>query len=246
MLVVAAIAGPVNNQSVTVGLDEYSQPEVQFSCSTERGGAVPGIRMQSVVSAFNEEEDMAWAYTSICSPTFTDALEGIGRKIKDILEFQCLPSPLKGCADIGAEFTAGGSDSCTDNDVCLAQCSVQDIFERGTPNERKSTVPPCLEVCNDGPCTGNLDRNTAYAAGHPNERDANLPVDACWHINYQEMCPGSNFSEIIISRKSDPPPRSFSEVSCVQISKTEQLCNDGVDNDEDCLVDMDDPDCQGG
>ena len=244
MLVVAAISGPVNNDSVTVGLDEYSQPEVQFSCSTERGGAVPAIRTKAVISAFNDEDDMSWAYTSICSPTFTDALQGIGGKIKDILEFQCLPSPLKGCADIGAEFTVGGQDQCQANDVCQAQCNVQDIFERGTPNETKSTVPPCLEVCNDGPCPGNTDRSQAYANGHPNERDANLPVSACWHINFQEMCPQSNYSEIIISRTTDPPPRSFSEVSCVQISKTEQLCNDGVDNDEDGLIDLDDPDCQ--
>ena len=88
------------------------------------------------------------------------------------------------------------------------------LVARGRPSSSSiwATVPPCLEVCNDGLCTGNIDRSQSYANGHPNERDANLPVDACWHINYQEMCPGSNFSEIIISRKSDPPPRSFSGV----------------------------------
>ena len=49
--------------------------------------------------------------------------------------------------------------------------------------------------------------------------------------------------EILISRKTDPPPRSFSDVACQQIAKDEQLCNDMADNDEDCLVDMDDPCC---
>ena len=249
MLVVAAIAGPVNNDSVTVGLDEYSQPEIQYSCTSgQNAGAVPGIRIKSVIEAFNSEEEMSWAYTSICNSSYTDALEGIGNKIKDILEFQCLPSPLKGCSDVGAEFTVGGQDDCLDNDVCQAQCSVQDIFQRGTDQETKSAVPPCLEVCNDGLCPGNTDRSVAYMSGHPDERDANLPlppeVHGCWHINYQEMCPGSNYSEIIISRKADPPPRSFSEVACVQISQTEQLCNDGIDNDEDCKVDADDEDCQ--
>jgi hypothetical protein len=76
------------------------------------------------------------------------------------------------------------------------------------------------------------------------ERDPNLPVSACWHINYQENCPGSHFSEIIISRRSDPPQRSFSEVACVQIPAQEDLCTDGQDNDEDCLIDDEDPDCQ--
>jgi hypothetical protein len=242
MLVVAAIAGPVNNDSVTVGLDEYSRPEVQFSCSTERGGAVPGIRLKALIEAFNEEEDMAWAYTSICSASYNTALEGVGNKIKDIMEFQCLPTPLEGCADPGAEFGAP-MDSQTCNDVCLAQCNVEDTYERGTANETKVTVPPCLEVCPSGPCAGNTDRTAAYAQGHPPERDANLPVSACWHINYQEMCPGSNYAEIIISRQSDPPPRSFAAVGCSNIPQSEQLCNDGLDNDEDCLTDMDDPDC---
>lgn len=243
MLVVAAIAGPTNGGTATVGLNELQQPTLQFSCTTAEDGAVPAFRTKSLISAFNDEEDMAWAYTSICSPTFTDALKGIGSRIKDVLEFQCLPSPLKGCSDVGAEF-GSPADTCTDNDVCQATCQVTDVFQRGTDQETQSDVPPCLEVCNDGPCPGNVDRQQAYQAGHPQERDPNLPVSACWHINYQEMCEGSNYSEILISRQSDPPPRSFSEVACVQIAQHEQLCNDGVDNDEDCLIDADDPDCQ--
>jgi hypothetical protein len=29
----------------------------------------------------------------------------------------------------------------------------------------------------------------------------------------------------------------------MQITKDEQLCNDGVDNNENCLIDLQDPDC---
>ena len=69
-------------------------------------------------------------------------------------------------------------------------------------------------------------------------------MSACWHINYQAACPDSNNAEVRISRRADPPPRSFAEVGCEYISQVEQLCNDGQDNDEDCFVDADDPDCQ--
>jgi len=253
MLVVAAIAGPVTpspsgvGHNMVVGLDDLSQPDLQYSCTTAIDGAVPGIRIFNIIQAFNEEADIAqWAYTSVCSADYSPALQGIGNKIKDILEFQCLPSPLKGCADVGVEFgTPQAAETCTVNQACLAECVVKDVFERGTPNEAEYVVPPCLEVMADGTlAVGNVDRTLAFANGHPNERDAALPVTACWHINYQENCPGSNFAEIIISRMADPPPRSFTDVACKQIGKDEQLCNDFVDNDEDCRVDMDDPCCQ--
>jgi len=187
---------------------------------------------------------MSWAFTSICSATYTDALQGIGARIKGLLDFQCLPSPLKGCSDVGAEFGVP-KDSCDQNDVCLPTCIVTDTFQRGLPEETQSDVPPCLEVCADGPCPGNTDRSLAYQNGHPSERDPNLPVSACWHINYQENCPGSNFSEILIARRSDPPPRSFTDVACEQIPARENLCTDGEDNDEDCAIDMEDSDCIG-
>ncbi len=253
MLVVAAIAGPVTpspsgvGHNMVVGLDDMSNPELQFSCTVSDGGAVPGIRIHNLISAFNEEEDLAnWAYSSICETDYTPALAGIGNKIKNVLDFQCLPSPLKGCADVGVEFgTPRAAQTCTINSQCLAHCMVTDIFERGLPGEMEYSVPPCLEVALDGTLlVGNIDRALSYANGHPNERDATLPVAACWHINYQEACAVSNYAEIIISRRSDPPPRSFANVACEQLPTDELLCNDQKDNDEDCLVDMDDPCCQ--
>jgi len=255
MLVVAAIAGPVTpsptgvGHNMVVGLDDMSNPDLQYSCTTAVDGAVPGIRIYNLIAEFNAQEDLAeWAYSSICSADYTPALAGIGNKIKDILEFQCLPAPLKGCADVGVEFgTPRAARTCSINSQCLAECEVTDVFYRGIPDqEAKYTVPPCLEVAPDGSIMeGNIDRAASYGGdGHPAERDGNLPVAACWHINYQPMCEVSNFAEIIISRKTDPPPRSFSEVACRQISRDEQLCNDNQDNDEDCLTDGDDPCCQ--
>jgi hypothetical protein len=134
--------------------------------------------------------------------------------------------------------------TCDVNSRCLPQCQVTDVFERGTANELESAVPQCLEVMPDGTLSpGNTNRSVAYGDGRPQERDANLPVSACWYINYQQDCPQSNYSQMIISRRSDPPPRSFAEVSCVQIPGAETTCDDGLDNDEDCLIDGEDPDC---
>ena len=158
------------------------------------------------------------------------------------MDFQCLSSPLRGCSDVGAEFDSPADDE-TCNDACRADCIVTDVFERGTVREQRSQVPSCLEICSTGPCPGNSDRMLAYAEGHPLERDPNLPVPACWQVTYRNFCPDSNFSGILVSRQSDPPPRSFAEVECRQIPQSEEACDDGLDNDEDCLVDQADPDC---
>ena len=251
-LVVAAMAGPVTpsptgvGHNMVVGRDAQDDPDLQYSCTTAVDGAVPGIRIFNVVSAFNEQEDLeAWAYSSICSADYTPILAGVGNKIKDVLEFQCLPSPLMGCADVGVEFgTPRAAQTCSVNERCLPECSVGETRYRGTVDEYDVWLPPCLAVCAAGYCEGNTDRSLAYAGGHPPDRDPNLPVEACWRINYQENCPESNYAELLVARRVDPPPRTFLGVSCRQISRDEQLCNDGADNDEDCLVDADDPCCQ--
>ena len=252
MLLVSAIAGPVTpsawggGHNVEVGLNGQDHPEPLYSCIAGSRNATPGIRIHSFVSAFNDEQDLdSWAYSSICSPDHTPIMSGIGDRITDVLERRCLPAPLKGCADVGVEFgSPRAAQSCAINAQCLAECSVTDVYYRGLPTESDHTVPPCLEVMPDGwVLANNTDRGRAYANGHPNERDANLPVAVCWHINYRESCTVSNYAELVISRRIDPPPRTYTNVDCQELPRDEQLCNDGSDNDEDCLVDGDDPDC---
>jgi len=255
MLIMAAIAGPVTPSpsglgfDVEVGLDDQDQPEVQYSCASGSGNATPGIRIYNLISDMNDgEEAPGWAYSPICTADQSGFFAGIGDKIKSVLgpRPSCIPAPLKGCADVGVEFgSPQAAQTCAVNAQCLAQCQVTDVFDRGLPTEAEYAVPACLEVMHDGVLlAGNTDRTLAYAAAHPAARDVNLPVAACWHVNYQENCPGSNFAELIISRRTDPPPRLYSNAACRQISGVEQLCNDLQDNDENCLVDLDDPCCQ--
>jgi cysteine-rich repeat protein len=72
-VVVSAIAGPVQGGgTVTIGRDEYSQPELQYSCTSEQGGggAVPGVRLRALVEAVMPPAEMADAYGSICDGTY--------------------------------------------------------------------------------------------------------------------------------------------------------------------------------
>jgi len=252
-LLIAAIAGPVVpsesgvGYDVTVGEDAQSNPEVQPSCSVQDDGAAPALRIHSLIARLNSETDLdTWAYSSICAADYTPFLAGVGHMIRTGLANDCLSSPLAGCADPGVDFgTPQAPVTCAINDQCLANCMVEDIFSRGTMDETQAEVPPCLEVMPDGSVAqGNVDRSLAYATGHPALRDVDLPVSACWHIIFNSNCRRSNYAELVISRQEDPPPRSFANVHCTAIYPDEFTCGDGLDNDQDCLVDLDDPCCQ--
>ncbi len=252
-LLLAAIAGPVTpsdsgiGHNVVVDEDPESNPQVQYSCSTTSDSAVPAIRIFNLIAELNSETDLdAWAYTSICADDYTPFLAGVGDRIRSGLDQSCLTVPLEGCADVGVEFgTPQASVTCAINERCLANCQVEDFFWRGTDDETRQEVPPCLEVMSDGSfAAGNVDRTLAYASGHPALRDTDLPVSACWHIIYNAYCSRSNYAELVISRQENPPPRSFATVACSLIYPDELTCGDGLDNDQDCLVDSDDPCCQ--
>lgn len=254
MLVVSAIAGPVQPSEGGTGFDvtvdryDLDYPALQPSCTDPDGSAVPAIRIHGLVSAFHPTADVQeWAFMPVCSDSYAATLTGVGRKLAEAvtLAMDCMPFPLKGCADPGVEHGAPqAAQTCEVNSRCLADCVVTTMHARGLSDEAWFDVPPCLEVCTDGPCPGNVDRARAYAAGHPTEFDAALPVLSCWHIGFEELCTKSNGARLVVSRRFVLPPRSFTDVACWQIARDEQLCNDLQDNDEDCLVDQDDPCCQ--
>jgi hypothetical protein len=243
--ILAALAGPVNDGHVEVVLDEYGYPEVEHSCSG-RVRATPGIRLRSVVAAFTKEADMHWAYSSVCAPGFTDALErlveAIARRV-DPRAAACLTAPLSGCADPGAAQGYPVDDQPC-NDPCRADCAVTDRLRLDAPYAQSIPVPPCRAICSDGPCPSNRDPALAYAAGHPPERDPALPVAACWHIHFDARCQRSGGAQLRVSRRADPPAGTVTEARCRVAPSTEQRCDDGVDDDQDCRTDRDDPDCR--
>jgi hypothetical protein len=65
---------------------------------------------------------------------------------------------------------------------------------------------------------------------------------ACWYLTESRTCDEGVGLRIV--RGEDPPPDTFADGRCTVIPSEEVLCSDGKDNDEDCLTDRDDPDCQ--
>jgi hypothetical protein len=230
MIIAAAIAGPFDG-TLSVGLNEQQNPTLQFIC----GEVVPGVRIKEFVEAFTTDpEDLTWAYTNICGTDYSVALEGLGNKIKSLVEVQCITTPLKGCPDPLAANTDSASKitdlSDADAKICEPACEVNDIDPDG------NLFP--IEVC-----------STSYEDGHPAKRDPSLPVSSCFHVIYNEKCDiGNDHSpsrgaEIIISRQTDPEPGTSAKITCQGFGLTEKLCNDGVDNDYDGNTDDNDLDC---
>ncbi|PKN28032.1 MAG: hypothetical protein CVU65_00285 [Deltaproteobacteria bacterium HGW-Deltaproteobacteria-22] len=248
MIIVGAITGPYANQ-LTVGLDNNQNPKLQPSCGIPTEGADPAVRLKALVTSFiQEEEDMQWAFTSICATDFSVALEGLGNKIKGLVEVQCITTPLNGCPD---PAFANGEAKLTDLPdaeaaVCEPLCSVQDIDIDGNVTE----IPLCAAT---------------YLGGHPPKLDQSLPVAKCYHVTYNADCAvpcpdetslalgchptnspwyaPSRGAEIIISRRTTATVGTKAKIACAGLPLTEKLCFDGVDNDSDGNIDMADPDC---
>jgi len=236
LIIAGAIAGPYNNGNLAVKADEYGWPELDPICGGDEG-AVPGVRLYEFVASFiSNEDDLSWAYTSICNADYSQALEGLGEKIKALVEVQCITTPLKGCPDPAAANGLTPITSLPSNEasVCEAVCEVKDILA-------DNSITPIYMCPSDYP-SGN--------PGHPEKRDPNLPVDQCWHVRYNDSCAEqANFgpsrgAEIIISRKTNPAPGTSASITCAGFPLTEMLCQDDIDNDFDGLTDCEDPDCQ--
>lgn len=65
---------------------------------------------------------------------------------------------------------------------------------------------------------------------------------ACWYMSGDTWCEFG--AAVRIVRGEEPPSAIVTEGGCRLIPIKETLCDDGVDNDDDCLTDEEDPDCQ--
>lgn len=118
-----------------------------------------------------------------------------------------------------------------------------DVRHEGTAQETASEVPSCIQVCHDGPCPDNTDPALAWHGGHPPALDPTLPVAACWHFTYLERCEESNGARLVVSRPEPLEGWSYAEADCLAVLPETNRCTDGLDNDGDCLTDLEDPDC---
>ncbi|MBU1068287.1 hypothetical protein KJ975_01845 [Myxococcota bacterium] len=252
-ILVGAIAGPYEDPLV-VGLYDDLNPRLLPACGSDGPddgqGAVPAVRLWAFVeSMLQRDEDRAWAQTSLCAEDFSNALAGLGTRIRGLLETHCLTTPLCGCPDPAFANGEAKLTNLPDAEaaVCEPLCSVQDINGDGHVTE--------LPLCSPD-----------YLDGHPPLRDPALPVPACFHVTFNAACavPCPDFStyqgcdtatnpwygpsrgaELLLSRREDPTPGTRQKIACAGTPLTEiWLCFNGLDDDIDGLVDADDPDCR--
>ena len=293
-LIVAAIVGPVPDK-VEVELDAQQRPKLSFSCLdpvNPNEGGVPGIRFKAVIGHFNDDTAMnEWAFTSICSTDFSSALHGVGNKLADAMAEKCPAQPFDGCRNGPA------GTSCA---PCLPTCSVLDVEQRNTDQEKTLLVHWCGELCRHGLCRKDDLQPCGYdEAGRCRCPDGTYPTkiddeegcaplqypngnpefaappieatdpalarliprqeptcmgrdcpggtegvaSACWFVSANTTCSfGAGFKVV---ESAALPPRTFTAAWCATVQPTEHHCFDGLDNDQDCLVDQADPDCQG-
>ncbi|MFH2005460.1 MAG: hypothetical protein ABI333_02625 [bacterium] len=251
-LVVAAITGRPERSEPGPGYDVSVEPSdddsarLKPACTALSDGttstADPAVRLRYLVESIHPPEDLGWAFTSICEEDYSLALQGIGSRLRGLIEHQCLSEPLHGCADPGAAF-GQPADTCAENDTCAPVCDVVAKSPGSGGPPVLTSLPRCLEVCADGPCLTNQDPLAAYAGGFPDPVDPDLPVPACWTIGHHPDCSAAKGAELLVSFREQPSPETEVTISCETIAGVEQDCEDGLDNDEDCLVDQDDPDC---
>lgn len=239
-LTVAALAGPVEDGTVTIRRDDQDLPYV----ASGGGGRYPGVRLKAFVQAVDKNDDLSWGTLSTYDEHDADliAMRATGRRILRALGEGCAPAPPLGCTDIAAAIgMAGDGRAC--NDACLPGCEVTDVFDAGSAQETASPVVPCVQVCHDGACPDNTDPALAWYGGHPPTLDPDLPIPACWHFTYLESCEDGNGARLVVSRREAPIDWSYTEAVCEAVLPEASRCNDGLDNDGDCLTDLEDPDC---
>ncbi|MFH2006233.1 MAG: hypothetical protein ABI333_06580 [bacterium] len=227
---------------VNVGHDASGFPQLNPMCVPSGVHVTFAPRLLHLVDELHDPTNDRWPLQSICHQGW---LEGLDYEIGDRVDTDCpFWYPIAGCRDIGAAVgQPADAQSC--NDLCRPLCTVREAYYHATPEEYRLDVPHCLEVCPDGLCAGNDDPTQAYADGAPPDRDPALPVPSCWYLYYNPQCTDSAFATIQIARREDPPRLTVAAVDCAWAMGMSQefLCNNGRDDDEDCLVDCDDPDC---
>ncbi|MBU1238078.1 hypothetical protein KJ865_00080, partial [Myxococcota bacterium] len=82
------------------------------------------------------------------------------------------------------------------------------------------------------------------------KRNPSLPLAKCFYVRFNEKCADelknyapSRGAEIIIARRENPDAGTNAKITCQGFPLTEKLCADGIDNDQDGLIDDADPDC---
>ncbi len=221
-IIVGSIAGP-NDKPLTVSVDEDQYPQLDVTCGTAR----PAVRLQELVTAMTAASEVS-SLSSICASDFDDALGDLGERLPVPSQGPfCLPLVAAGCPDPAA---AAGATPLTSLPAEKAESCVPDCRVSAQDLEYLvyADIPPCP---------------ADYAGGRPDPVDPDLPVEMCFYIGYEPVC-SARARKGAVKIASRGPLEGNLFVYCPYLPNSEYNCSDGVDNDQDGLVDGQDPDCR--
>ena len=235
--------------TLTVWSDNFNQnPVLGDGCGIPTEGADYAVRLKAFVTSLTRyEADLSWAFSSLCTSDYSPALEAWAGRLGSFTSARCTGLPLAGCPDPAFAFAQGHLTALPERyaAVCAPTCVVFESVDGGAPIE----LPPCP---------------ANFAGGHPAELDAALPVPACFHVTYDAGCAvpcslddpapchpvdnpwwgPSRGAAIVISRRVAPTLAPAITFTCEGLPLFETGCADGLDEDQDGLVDGADPDCR--
>ena len=145
MLIVGSIAAPVP-EVIMVGTDESDRPMLMPSCRPPDSpyGADPAVRINAFVNHFNRSNVMEqWAYSNVCSPDFSPALQSLAESATARMGAKCSTLPFAGC------LRGPPGTLCS---PCLPMCNVYEYETINNVNQ-KMEIKWCGEVCRHGLCT---------------------------------------------------------------------------------------------
>ncbi|PKN22287.1 MAG: hypothetical protein CVU65_15355 [Deltaproteobacteria bacterium HGW-Deltaproteobacteria-22] len=244
-LIVTGLASPTDGTiEVVEAFSGIGEPTLK---PLDRGN--PAVRLQAFVQQFHPLPVAGeWPFNSTANYTYFQELSALAygyvARFADAMSQQtCVNQAVFGCPD--PSFAAGGEKTTPLPDdlarVCAPECEVVLTDEASVPGESATAIPMC---------------DPAYAAGHPQLIDPSLPVPVCWHLVHDDFCLGSmgalrpktdaaplSGARIVISLRNAAAAGAAWDFRCRRLAARESTCDDGVDNDQDGMIDHDDPDC---
>jgi hypothetical protein len=171
MVLMATIAGPTDTIEI---VSTNGRPALVPGCDTALGRATPAPRLKKLMDDFGSDGN----FVSVCGDDYGPVLARLGEIVVDNLHSECLPGPplTEDCHMVCAQGAVLGKDTdgnertCQNSCLEKANCTVEEIFEGGTSNERTIPVDRCPTSLFD-----------------PRAKDCGSSCP-CWRILLEDMC----------------------------------------------------------
>ncbi len=122
------VAGIIGDQApIIVGSGDTGRPQLEPSCVSASGSAVPALRTEAFMSAFPERA----TFTRICDEDLSDALTQIAKEVSEAIGDTCIYGEIDNNPDLeGIQY----------------ECLVSDVRFLGTDDQEEFMLPECAQV----------------------------------------------------------------------------------------------------